>query len=676
MNENKEKLTENIKPKSSKKGVVSNPLARNSADTRKKPTINTSKISTKSAENTEKPATNPLKVSPKSVEITKKTKKLEEQFASNPILPDTTDIVARINNFNTNKTSNKFYAGAYVNANSHRVVDYSDIMMNFNSAVADKTNTHDFFLAVHDLFTEKLKNAFTAFGIFHEKSKCLNVKLWNASGNTYTSKLFLSEDENPVIKCFNSGFPNIVEGNSFLKVPYLPETSSLVVPMNAVNGCKGVMIVGKNDLHNHIAMFSSIANYSALFMQNVELLEQTNKFANTDTLTGLYTHRGFQEVLGAELKKAEEKESPLSIIMLDVNNISKINRELGHAKGDEVIKLLADKVKQNIRTSDKAGRYGGDEIAIILPDTNTADAKYLAEYITYCLSCCFVDDVGPVKVSVGIATYPECSKDQEKLLILAEQAMYISQAKGYKEGMSAIISSSDFNFWDDDALNSFAEVVAKRHSQLGIDFEEELVHKFNNEEIVSQNHLMELANSLAGAIDAKDPYTKGHSTSVSRYSEALARAINLPEDEVQRIKLGALLHDVGKIGIPENVLKKPDKLSDEEWEIMKQHPVIGAEKVLAPNVALRDLIPMVKYHHEHIDGSGYPEKLKGEEIPLAARIVAVADTFHALISDRPYRKGMNVEKACEILKAGAGKQWDIDLVRHFIGIAPSLSTII
>ena len=179
---------------------------------------------------------------------------------------------------------------------------------------------------------------------------------------------------------------------------------------------------------------------------------------------------------------------------------------------------------------------------------------------------------------------------------------------------------------------------------------------------------------MAGAIDAKDPYTKGHSTSVSRYSEALARAINLPENEVQRISLGALLHDVGKIGIPENVLKKPDKLSDDEWNIMKQHPVIGAERVLQPNEALRDLIPIVKYHHEHIDGSGYPEHLKGDEIPLSAKIVAVADAFHALVSDRPYRKGLGLDVACDILTKGAGKQWDEGLVRKFIQIAPSLIT--
>ena len=250
--------------------------------------------------------------------------------------------------------------------------------------------------------------------------------------------------------------------------------------------------------------------------------------------------------------------------------------------------------------------------------------------------------------------------------------MYISQAKGYKDGMSAIISSNDFNFWDDVALKSYAEVVSKRHSQLGINFEEEIISQFHAEDNLSGARIREIATSLAGAIDAKDTYTKGHSTSVSRYSEALARAINLPEAEVERITLGALLHDVGKIDIPETVLRKEGPLSDDEWCIMKQHPVIGVEKVLNPNPNLRDLIPIVKYHHERIDGTGYPEGLTGKKIPLAAKIVAIADTYHALTSDRPYRKGMNVEKALAILEEGAGTQWDADLTRTFIQIAPSL----
>ena len=585
-------------------------------------------------------------------------------------------LIETINNFNTTKTKSRSYTNEYA-TNTFKVnpnVNYFDVMKNLCEAFSSHKNMADLISQLNNLCVHKLKWNFVGFGLLHEKSKCINLKLYSKTSSTYTSKVFLSDENNPIVQAFNSKSVIDKDNINYLNIPYLVKTSSVIVPMISINKCIGVVLVGQNIANINLDLVSFFANHLGMFIHNVQLSEQTNKFANTDTLTSLYNHRGFQEVLATEMAKSKDTGKPLSVVMFDVNNISKINRELGHAKGDEVIKTVAEKIKQNIRANDSAGRYGGDEIAVIMPDTDTKDAKYLAEYITYCLYCCFVDDVGPVKVSVGISTYPECTIDQEKLLILAEQAMFISQAKGYKEGMSAIVSSSDFNFWDDVALNSFAEVLTKRHSQIGINFEEELVHKFNQEEIVNHSHLMEMVTSLAGAIDAKDPYTKGHSTSVSRYAEALARAVNLPEAEVERIKIGALLHDVGKIGIPESVLKKPGKLDDEEWEIMKQHPTIGAEKVLAPNEALRDLIPIVKYHHERLDGKGYPEQLKGNEIPLAARIVSVADAYHALVSDRPYRKGMPIEKACAILKEGAGIQWDSDLVRQFISIAPSLTT--
>ena len=435
-------------------------------------------------------------------------------------------------------------------------------------------------------------------------------------------------------------------------------------------------MVGDNNYESGRDIYKLMASYLALFVQNKMLSAKVLMNTDTDALTGLYNHRKFQEILASEIDKAKRTQTQTSIVIFDINNISQINKDFGAAKGDEIIKLVADKIKQGIRNNDSAARYGGDEIAIILPETTSSEAKYLAEYLTYSLSCCLVDDVGPVKASVGIATYPNSTQDLEKLLILAEQAMYISKSKGYKNGMSTIVCSDDFDFWDDTALSSFASVIAKRHASIGINFDEELVNKFHSEEIINQGHLIEVVTSLAGAIDAKDEYTKGHSSAVSRYSEALARALNLPEKDVERIKLGALLHDIGKIGIPETVLKKPSRLTDDEWEIMKQHPVIGAEKVLMPNESLHDLIPIVKYHHEHWDGSGYPEKLKGEEIPLAARIVSVADAYHALISDRPYRKGMSNEKACEILRIGAGIQWDKDLVREFINISESLYTMI
>ncbi len=497
------------------------------------------------------------------------------------------------------------------------------------------------------------------------------MRLQDKLGNNFSTKVFLKDTDNPIIQVFNNRKPQFVD-RDYLKLSYYKNYTTAILPLISVNKCIGVFIVEDSYAKQNSTLYSLISNYVALYTHNLDLLERSDEFINTDSLTLLYNHRGFQEILTNEISRSETNKQKLSIIMMDINNITKINRELGHAKGDEVIKLVAEKVRQNVREGDTAGRYGGDEIAIVLPNTDSAQAKYVAEFLTYSLSCCFIDDIGPIKVSVGVATYPDCAQDKEKLLILAEQAMYISQAKGYKDGMSAIISSSDFNFWDDVALKSYAEVVSKRHSQLGINFEEELLNKFNNDHDLSDTRTWEVATSLAGAIDAKDPYTKGHSTSVSKYAEALARAINLPEKEVERITLGALLHDVGKIGIPENVLKKEGPLSDDEWAIMKQHPVIGVEKVLQPNPNLRDLIPIVKYHHERIDGKGYPENLLSESIPLAAKIVAIADTYHALISDRPYRKGMNIEKAFSILEEGAGSQWDEHLVRTFIQIAPSL----
>lgn len=537
---------------------------------------------------------------------------------------------------------------------------------------SEANSIYDFYLNISNLINQNIESDFMAVGLFKEQSSCINLKLRDKLGNFYTTKVFLKEVENPIVQTFSQKQVIFKDDVDFLKLAYFKNSAVILLPMISVNKCIGVLIIEDKYARQNMALYKLISNYLALCTHNFELLEKSEGYINTDNLTLLYNHRGFQEVLSNEISRAQTNKYSLSVVMMDICNITKINRELGHAKGDEVIKVVAEKVRQNVREGDIAARYGGDEIAIILPKTTGDQAKYIAEYLTYSLSCCFIDDIGPVKVSVGISTYPDCADDKEKLLILAEQAMYISQAKGYKDGMSAIISSADFNFWDDVALKSYAEVIGKRHSQLGINFEEELISKFNADHALSGNRISEIATSLASAIDAKDPYTKGHSTSVSKFSEALARAINLPEEEVERIKLGALLHDVGKIGIPETVLKKEGPLSDEEWMIMKQHPTIGAEKVLTPNPSLRDLIPIVKYHHERIDGKGYPEGLKNGDIPLAAKIVAIADTYHALISDRPYRRGMNIEKAISILKEGAGTQWDADLIRTFIQIAPSL----
>ena len=553
-----------------------------------------------------------------------------------------------------------------------KTLDYKQVLDDLNR-LYPVHNLYEFYSKVYGIILQNIDSGFCAVGLYKEKSNCINLRLQDKLGNFYSTKVFLKDTDNPIVQVFTMQQPMFAEDVSFLKLAYFRNTPIVILPLLSVNKCIGVMIFADNYARQNVGLYTMLANCVALVSHNMELLETSDKYVNTDTLTLLYNHRCFQELLSDEISRAETSKQNLSVIMLDICNITKINKDLGHAKGDEVIKLVAENIRKNVREGDIAARYGGDELAIILPNTTVEQAKYVAEYLTYALSCFYIDDVGPVKVSVGISSYPECANDKEKLLILAEQAMYISKAKGYRDGMSAIISSADFNFWDDVALKSYAEVLGKRHAQLGVNFEDELLAKFNADRAeVQRNRIFEIATSLAGAIDAKDPYTKDHSTCVAKYSAALARAINLPEEEIDRIRLGALLHDVGKIGIPERVLQKEGPLSDEEWVIMKQHPTIGAEKVLMPNTSLRDLIPIVKYHHERIDGKGYPEGLSNGDIPLAAKIVAIADTYHALTSDRPYRKGMSIEKAVSILEEGAGSQWDADLVRTFISIAPSL----
>lgn len=602
------------------------------------------------------------------IEGYQKNNKKSSAPVTNPV-----DIIAQINALSSKNTANKLYGGynTYFH-NTKSVIDYANLVKKLSEISISQDSAQGFYNEIHNLFINSLNVAYTGLGLFYEKSKCIHLKITTKAGGVYSSRFFEKDITSVISKVFTENKTITLDDSKFLGIPHITKTSVTIMPLSYKSEKCGVLVIGEEQNFSHTEIYNIVNKFLTLHILNEKLGDIRNLSGGVDTLTGLSTHRVFQERLSDELNKAATMKNNLAVVMFDVNNISQINRELGHAKGDEIIRTVADKIAQSSSDKSLIGRYGGDEIAIIMPNTTVEEAKYFAEYVAYSLSCCLIDNVGPIRVSIGIASYPEATQDQEKLLILAEQATCISQSKGYHNGMATIVSSQDFDFWDDMALNSFASVLTKRHAQVGVSFEEELVKKFHNEEIISQHHLMDVVTSLASAIDAKDTYTKGHSTGVARYSEALARAVGLEEKEIERIKLGAILHDVGKIGIPENILRKPTGLSDEEWQVMKQHPTIGVDKVIKPNRQLQDLIPMVKYHHERYDGKGYPEGLKGDEIPLTARIVSVADAYHALVSDRPYRKGLGIEKACEILKEGAGLQWDKKLVRTFISIAPSL----
>jgi diguanylate cyclase (GGDEF)-like protein len=575
---------------------------------------------------------------------------------------------------NARKALNSFYASTGIKSQRffyQQPLEPLEIISEFYNSVKSDDPIEAVYKQLHSVAV-KIGYGFTALGIPNSENTELNIRLMDFNKNVYSLKQSIDESENVIIKSFNDRTKRHSSNINFPGIDHLLDHQCVVIPLVYQNESKGVFIAGATlrDFKKD-EIINTLCNYTTLLIVNNKLKEKLYSTSCIDNLTGLKTHREFQEKLFLAIKKAEQSGESVSVVIFDINNISRINREFGHAKGDEIISLIAEKVKKNIRSKDIAGRYGGDEIAIILTDTDNTKACYVAKHINNSFSSCYIDGIGTIKASIGVSTYPNCSKDQEKLLILAEQAMLISKHDGYKNGITSVVSAQDVDFWNKIALDTLARVIAKRHSQWGVNFEDELVKRFLKSKKLPKIPL-DVVSSLAGAIDAKDTYTRGHSQAVSRYAEALAMAINLPEKKVQRIKLAALLHDVGKIGIAESILRKPGALTDHEWEIMKQHPVIGTKKVLEPINSLKDLIPIVKHHHERIDGCGYPDRLKDDEIPLGAKIVAIADAFHALISHRPYRKSLNVDKALEILKSGAGTQWDKDLIKNFIAIAPSL----
>ena len=460
------------------------------------------------------------------------------------------------------------------------------------------------------------------------------------------------------------------------------DTSSLnifSVPLIAANKAIAIVTLGFCEIdafsQAKLSYVYTIRDQIAQLVWNLILQERMKHQAQVDNLTGLLSHSSFQQVLELELEKAESQQTSLTVMVLDINNIAEINQSLGHHAGDEAICHLAATVRRLIRGVDTVARFGGDEVVVILPETDRETADLIADRFLQGFRERKPKASPAIKdltVSVGYATYPEDTDGREALLKLAEQALQLAKFRGSKTGESARIASHEVDQLNDKTvLEVFASHIAKKYNNQGPGIFQELIRRIECQEDdtqTSESLMLETIGSLAGALDAKDKYTRGHSQAVANYAVALAHALKMTPDEVEQVRLAAFLHDIGKIGIPESILCKNGPLNEREWEIMKQHPVIGARQILAPVTALKEVIPMVEFHHENWDGSGYPMGLSGEAIPLGARIVSIVDAFHGLTSDRSYRKALPVLEAKKILEEGSGTKWDPTLLQVFFNI--------
>ncbi|MFW6102657.1 MAG: diguanylate cyclase, partial [Chloroflexota bacterium] len=352
-----------------------------------------------------------------------------------------------------------------------------------------------------------------------------------------------------------------------------------------------------------------------------------------DELTGLFNRRHFEERLKEEIARHSRHDSVFSLLMIDLDAFKAYNDMYGHPSGDTLLRFVASLVSASLRESDQGFRYGGDEFAVLLPHTGAEEAFVVAERVRARVAREMEAKRSGVTLSIGLASYPSDGVMPGELVATADTALYYAKNTG---GNRTYISSKIF---------SETEPVSEPGNN----------HRGSG---------LSAVYALAAAVDAKDHYTYGHSRKVNTYAVVLAEAVGLPSDEVSRISTSALLHDIGKIGIPDRILNKRGELDDEEWEAIKSHPRLGAN--IVGNVP--DLAPCVGailYHHERWDGTGYPEGLRAKSIPIGARILSIADAFAAMASVRPYRDALPDEIALLRLKEAAGTQFDPDLVRVF-----------
>src|SRR5215211_802138 len=370
------------------------------------------------------------------------------------------------------------------------------------------------------------------------------------------------------------------------------------------------------------------------------LQARIDALALQDPLTGVLNHRGLHDALHEALENARKRNEKVAVVVLDIDNFEQLNAAAGHATGDEALRIAARVILGELRPGDVCGRIGGDEFLLALPDSDAWGAERVVERLRSAVAAAPIREGrrSRLSFSAGIAEFPRDARDQQSLMRLADGALY----RAKRSGRNRCVVYSSFV----DAPLSLQE-EAERARTAG---------------------LANTVYALARAVDLKDGYTHQHSARVAQYAAVLARELGMSEEEIEQIRTAGILHDVGKVGVADAVLLKPARLTEDEFLEMQRHSTLGRD--IVQGAGMPEIAEWVLYLHERWDGRGYPHKLEAEDIPLASRVLAVADAFEAMTSSRLYRRGMPVEKALEELEQSAGHQFDpmvaqrmVDLVR-------------
>jgi diguanylate cyclase (GGDEF)-like protein/putative nucleotidyltransferase with HDIG domain len=364
------------------------------------------------------------------------------------------------------------------------------------------------------------------------------------------------------------------------------------------------------------------------------LLSRLTDAARTDALTGLPNRVALQEAVEREFERAEPEARPMSLLVLDLDHFKRVNERQGIKAGDQTLQRVAAILEQSTRLMDVVARSGGEEFAVVLPETDQHRAFLFAEELIETVRNAFKPPQMSLTASVGVASFPAHAGDHAALLAAGDQALNAAKALGRDR---AVIYSSE-------VTNVLGAASGRRN-------------------VEEQAHLATVL-SLAEALDQRDSSTARHSQTVGRLCEMMATELGMDEDRVQRIRLAGVLHDIGKIGVPDSILQKPGPLTTEEMAQMRRHPELGA-RILSSR-ELDDVREWLLAHHERPDGTGYPKGISADEIPLEASILAVGDAYEAMTSDRVYRLAIGTERARQELLDNSGTQFDRAVVQALL----------
>lgn len=363
--------------------------------------------------------------------------------------------------------------------------------------------------------------------------------------------------------------------------------------------------------------------------------KELKELVNKDELTGLYNHRYFQDYLQNNLEDAQKQNKQVSLLFMDIDYFKNYNDINGHQSGDLLLKQIGKILKDSIRENDVVARYGGEEFAAILPNTDEENAIEIGEKIRSAIQNTeFVGQENQpnknITISIGVSSYPTRAISKHQLINTADDALY--RAKSFNKNRV-------------ESYHSVLDDLCKR-----MDIKEDTIKSLK---------------TFINMINLKDRYTYGHTERVVIYVKWFAQMLKLKEEDQAQIQIAAYLHDIGKLEIPEEVLNKKGRLTNTEFQMFKDHPEVGVG--LIQNIKpFESFVPLIKYHHERYDGGGYPDGLKGQEIPYLARMLTIADSFDAMTSNRPYNVRKSHEEGIEELRLNAGLQFDPELVEIFI----------